>query len=310
MTTPAPFDARSLLCIPADAERFFAKATDRGADLILLDLEDGVAPTAKAQARAALLRAVASLHAKGALVYVRVNNEPALLSDDVLATVRSGADGIMMPKVETPQELSRLDVAIASAEQASERQATSVRIVALIETPSGVCRAVDIARASTRLVSMGLGAEDFATAMGIEPLMEALSGPAQMVAIAAVAAGLHPIGLPGPVGDFVDLDAYRGVAERGRMLGIRGAVCIHPAQVRVLNEVFGGSEAQLAQAQHVVTAFDAALAAGKGAIALDGRMIDAPIANRARLFLARKRRAVMPTNPAAVDEATLGATTS
>lgn len=298
MTSPAPFDARSLLCIPADAERFFPKAADRGADLILLDLEDGVAPPAKARARAALPGLVGHLQARGACVFVRVNNEPGLLAQDLLASVRSGADGIMMPKVEAPDELARLDADMLREERAAGRPPHGMRVIALIETPLAVCRAMDIARASPRLVSMGLGAEDFSTAMGMEPVIGALSVPAQMVAMAAVAAGLHPIGLPGPVGDFTDLAAYRAIAEHARMIGIRGAICIHPAQVLILNQVFGGSEAQLAAAELVVAAFDAALAQGKGAIALDGRMIDAPIANRARLLLARNRRRIT-TNPAA-----------
>ena len=136
---------------------------------------------------------------------------------------------------------------------------------------------------------MGLGAEDFSAAMEIAPTVEALRYPTQAVAIAAVAAGLHPIGLPGPVGDFSDLAAYRVVAEQALTIGNRGAICIHPAQVGVLNDVFGGSEAQVAAAERVVAAFDAALAMGKGAIALEGRMIDAPIANRARLLLARSQ---------------------
>lgn len=283
------FDARSLLCIPADAERFFVKAADRGADLIVLDLEDGVAPAVKARARAALLALVEALHGKGALVYVRVNNEPALLSQDVQAAVYSGADGIVMPKVEAPEELAQLDADMKIHECAAGREPSSMRLIALIETPQGVNRAADIARASPRLVSMGLGAEDFSAAMEIAPTVEALRYPTQAVAIAAVAAGLHPIGLPGPVGDFSDLAAYRVVAEQALTIGNRGAICIHPAQVGVLNDVFGGSEAQVAAAERVVAAFDAALAMGKGAIALEGRMIDAPIANRARLLLARSQ---------------------
>lgn len=283
------FNARSLLCIPADEERFFARAADRGADLVLLDLEDGVAPAMKAQSRGALLALVKALHEKRALVYVRVNNDPALMPQDVLAAVYSGADGIVMPKVEAPQELTQLDAVMKTHEYAAGREPDSMRLIALIETPQGVSRAADIARASPRLVSMGLGAEDFSAAMEIEPSVDALRYPTQAVAIAAVAAGLHPIGLPGPVGNFSNLAAYRVLAEQALTIGIRGAICIHPAQVSVLNDVFGGSEAQVAAAERIVAAFDAALAIGKGAIAVDGRMIDAPIANRARLLVARRR---------------------
>jgi citrate lyase subunit beta/citryl-CoA lyase len=116
MTTHADFDARSLLFIPADAERFIAKGAERGADVIILDLEDGVAPTSKPKARAALPSAVKQLHAGGATVFVRVNNEPELLANDVAAAVASGADGIVMPKVESPQELEKLDADLAREE--------------------------------------------------------------------------------------------------------------------------------------------------------------------------------------------------
>ena len=300
MTATPEFDARSLLFIPADAERFIAKGAARGADVIILDLEDGVAPASKAMARAALPAAVRQLHAGGATVYIRVNNEPALLAGDVAASVASGADGIVMPKVESPQELERLDADLTREENFAQRPQQVVRLIVLIETPQGVVQAAAIARASPRLVAMCFGAEDFSTSMGIDPLTEGMSWPAQSVAIAAAAAGIEPLGLPGTVGDFSNPVAYEALALHAKRIGIRGAVCIHPAQVAVLNDVFGGTDAEAAAAQRLLDAFDAGIAQGKGAIALDGKMIDVPIANRARLFLQRRnarnaRRLQAPT---------------
>ena len=124
--------------------------------------------------------------------------------------------------------------------------------------------------------------------MGIDPLTEGMSWPAQAVALAAAAAGIEPLGLPGTVGDFSNPEAYRALAVHAKRIGIRGAVCIHPAQVQVLNDVFGGTDAEAAAAERLLAAFDAGIAQGKGAIALDGKMIDVPIANRARLFLQRR----------------------
>ena len=288
MNPSADFDARSLLFIPADADRFIAKGAERGADVIILDLEDGVAPSSKAAARAALLAAVQQLQQGGATVYVRVNNEPDLLDGDVTAAVASGADGIVMPKVDAPGQLVQLDSDLAREELNSSREPQVMRVIALIETPQGVCHAPDIARASPRLVAMCFGAEDFATAMGIDPLTEGMSWPAQAVAIAAAAAGIQPLGLPGTVGDFSNPEAYRALAVHARRIGISGAVCIHPAQVQVLNDVFGGTDAEAAAATRLLEAFDAGIAQGKGAIALDGKMIDVPIATRARLFLQRR----------------------
>ena len=288
MTHPADFDARSLLFIPADAQRFIAKGADRGADVIILDLEDGVAPSAKAAARAALPVALTQLHQGGATVFVRVNNEAALLAADVSAAVAAGADGIVLPKVESPRQLEQLDATLARDEHFAGRPQQGVRLLVLIETPEGVVQAASIARASTRLVAMCFGAEDFSTAMGIDPLQEGMSWPAQAVAVAAVAAGIHPLGLAGTVGDFSNPLAYRELAVHAKRIGMRGAVCIHPAQVQVLNEVFGGTVEEAAAATRLLAAFDAGIAQGKGAIALDGKMIDVPIATRARLFLQRR----------------------
>lgn len=283
----AGFHARSILCVPADQERFVRKAVERDADVILLDLEDGVAPAAKEAARAGLRRHVAFLRGQGAVVYVRINHIAHLLSADLAACVGGGADGIVMPKVERPDEIHAVDLQLQRMERDHGTEPGRTRILALVETPLGLRNAPDIATASARLVSMGIGAEDFATTMQMDPCVASLSYPAQSVAIAAVAAGLHPTGLPGPVGEFTDLAAYRNVVEAARVLGIRGAICIHPLQVPVLNEVFGATPAELARARRIVEAFDAAERSGKGAIAQDGRMIDAPIANRARELLRR-----------------------
>ncbi len=296
------FQARSMLFLPADAGRFIAKAPQRGADLIVLDLEDGVARSAKARARASLAAHTAQLQGAGSLVYIRVNHEAALLQDDVVAAVEAGADGLVLPKVELPEQLLRFDDAVSRAEAGAGRTTASVKLIVIIETPKGVCNAAEIARASPRLVALCFGPEDFATDMGIAPAREGLAWPAQAVAIAAVAAGLEPLGMAGSVGDFSDLAAYRELAHHARSIGVRGGVCIHPAQVEVLNEVFAGSEGEARAAERIVAAFDKALADGQGSIALDGRMIDEPIANRARQFLQRRQGLRQKAAPLPVQE--------
>jgi citrate lyase subunit beta/citryl-CoA lyase len=114
-----------------------------------------------------------------------------------------------------------------------------------------------------------------------------MSVPAQIVALAASAAGLHPMGLPGTVAEFTDADAYRAVAMKARRIGMRGSICIHPAQVQVINEVFGGTAEEADRARRLLAVFDVSVAAGRGAIAHEGKMIDEPIAIRARRFLQR-----------------------
>jgi citrate lyase subunit beta/citryl-CoA lyase len=289
MNLPAVLEFRSILFVPADAERFLAKAASRGADAIVLDLEDGVAPSAKGAARAALADATRRLHEAGAFVFVRVNLAPELFAQDLRAAVAADADGIVVPKVEDSAQLAEVDREILSAEVAQGRESGTVRVLALLETPLGVLRAAEIAKASQRLVGMCFGSEDFATAMGVVPGPEALALPAQMVAMAAVAAGLQPLGLPGSVGNFTDLAGYRELVWRAKRLGVRGATCIHPAQVTVLNEVFASTPEELAAAERLVAAFDAALREGRGSISVDGKMVDAPIADRARALLQRRR---------------------
>lgn len=298
MNCQTSWEPCSLLFVPADAKRFIAKAGLRGADIVVLDLEDGVAPLSKSAARAELAATTDQLHNVGAVVFVRVNNVFDLLGEDVRAAVSSGADGIVMPKVEQPQQLSQLDDFISNAELVAGRLAGSVRVIALIETPLGVCRAFDIGQSSSRLTALCFGSEDFATAMGVDPSPEALAWPAHAVAVAAVAAGLQPLGIAGSVANFSDINAYRELIVQSKRLGMRGATCIHPAQVEVLNQVFGGTDDEVAAAERLIAAFEAGLREGKGAIALDGLMIDEPVANRAKIFLSRRKsRTQKPTSP-------------
>ena len=290
--TEGKFEPCSIMFVPADSERFVMSAHTRGADVICLDLEDSIAPSAKAAARTALARGVAHLHAHGCVALVRINHDPALLAADVAASVSSGADGVVLPKAEAPEQLARLAADLALEEQRCSRSSTRLLMMGIIETPKGLVRAADIAQSTPRLAALGFGADDFATAMGIAPLQEAMTHPVQAMAIAAASAGLHAVGLPGSVGGFSDMPAFRNLAVAARTLGLGGSFCIHPAQVPVLNEVFGGTDAERAEAAEIVAAFDIALAQGKASIALHGRMIDIPVASRARRLLGRRKGAV------------------
>lgn len=276
-----------MLFVPADQERFLAKAGQRGADALILDLEDAVARPAKAGARANLASFTLRLKSAGVPIYIRVNNEPELLAGDLQAAVAAGCDGLLMPKVDTPQQVLQLDEAMRRLEQQHDRTPGSIPVVALIESPLGICNAIAIANASKRLSGLLFGVEDFGAAMGMESRPEGMTGPAQAMAIAAAAAGLQPLGLPGSVADFSNPEAYRALAVHAKRIGMRGSVCIHPAQVPILNEVFGGSEEEAEHARRLLAAFDASVAAGQGAVAHEGRMIDEPIAVRARRFLQR-----------------------
>ncbi|HEX5327716.1 MAG TPA: aldolase/citrate lyase family protein, partial [Acetobacteraceae bacterium] len=136
-------------------------------------------------------------------------------------------------------------------------------------------------------VAISLGAEDFALSAGMLPEPEGLFYPKQHTVFAARAAGIMPLGFVGTVADYKDQPAFRAIVRRSRRLGFVGASCIHPLQVPVLNEEFAPTEAETAQAARMVAAYDAALAAGTGAVEFEGRMIDIPVVERAKGVLAR-----------------------
>lgn len=276
-----------MLFVPADRGQFVENAARRGADALILDLEDGVAAAAKAVARANLATFVPKLRAAGVPVYVRVNPDAALRLTDLEASIAAGADGVLAPKIECADDVLVFDAEIGRFEARLGKPAGSTALIALIESPRALGNITAIAQASARVEALLFGPEDFAAAMGIEPTPQGLAGPAQAVAIAAVAAGLQPLGLPGSVAGFTDLVAYREIVRCARAIGMQGTVCIHPAQVAVANEVFGGSADEAERARRLLKAFDAAAAQGRGAVAHEGRMVDQPVALRARKFLQR-----------------------
>lgn len=279
---------RSLLFVPADSERFIAGAASRGADALILDLEDGVSDQAKGLARQRLGRSVLAMRRTDQPVLVRVNHVPELLELDLVAALDAGADGIVLPKVESSQAMQAFDALLGHHTNLLGR-ATACPIIAVIETPRGVCNAHSIAQASSNLRALCFGPEDYSNAMEVDPTTDALAWPAQATANASVAAALIPLGLTFSVADFTNLAQYRRLATHAKRIGMRGAPCIHPSQVQVLNEVFSGTADEFRSAQALVDAFDAAVLRGSGSIAFDGRMVDRPVAERARRFLDRWR---------------------
>ena len=158
----------------------------------------------------------------------------------------------------------------------------------MVETASAFFRIAEIARAHPRLVGLNLGTEDFALSAGMLPEAEGLLMPKQMCVFAARAAGIMPVGVVGTVAEFHDLDGFRETVRRSRRLGFMGASVIHPSQVPILNEEFSANAAEIDHARRVVAAYDKALAEGVGAVTVDGKMIDVPIVERAKLLLERE----------------------
>ena len=271
---------RSALFVPLADERFLAKAHERGADALLLDLEDSVPPAHKVTARARLPAAASQLAAKGATVMVRVNSAPEYLADDLKVAAESAVAAVFLPKVENPEHVVAAEFLLARS---------SAKVVAMLESPAAVLDAVAIAHAGTRLAALVFGSEDYCACLGIASDRAALAWPAQMVATAARARGLAAFGQPGPVAEIADMAAYGRLLDSAKAMGFTGTLCIHPKQVAVANRVYSSTAEEIALAREVVAAFDAALREGRGAFALHGRMIDAPVVTQARATLARMR---------------------
>jgi citrate lyase beta subunit len=268
--------ARSLLFAPADDERKLAKALAGDADAVVADLEDAVAPEAKPAARAVVGRLFAGADG-GPLRLVRVNAAgTAFHEEDVALTNALRLDGVVLPKA-TPEAIDGLGE-------------DGPPVVAIAETAQGVRLAYEVA-ARPRVVALQIGAVDLGAELGLEPRadgLELLYVRSKLV-LDSVAAGIRP-----PF-DVVHLDigadeALDAECRLARSLGLRGKACIHPGQIAVVNRAFSPSEAEVAWAEQVVAANDAAAAEGRGVFALEGAMIDRPVVERARRVLQETER--------------------
>jgi citrate lyase subunit beta/citryl-CoA lyase len=286
-----PLIARSLLFAPGDSERKLAKAGTSGADLVLLDLEDAVAPANKAEARRLVAEHLRTAE-RAQPQWVRINpldTEHALA--DLAAVVPHRPDGIMLPKA-TRTEADRLHHYLSALEAAAGHAAGAIRtIVVATETAPALFGLGDYA-GCPRLAALTWGAEDSATALGATDNRDEngeYDFPYQLfraLALAgAAAASVTPIETIH--GDFRDLDGLAKVAAKARRAGFRGMMAIHPDQVPVINRAFSPSENELERAERIVAAF--AANPGAGTIGLDGAMLDMPHLKRAQAVLAMPR---------------------
>lgn len=278
---------RSLLFVPVTAERFVAKAHTRGADGIILDLEDAILPAHKAEARAAIAAAVPRVSQQGAAVIVRVNRPLELAVPDIEAAVRPGVAALMLPKVMGPEHIRLLSELVAAREAAQGMDIGHTRFIALIETPEALPRLFAIAAADPRMAAMSVGGEDMATELGATPSPDSMYVWAMQGIAASRAAGILPMGSMGNFAQISDLENYRAGLKRGKGLGFAMASCIHPSHVPVINEEYGASAAEVDQARRLLAAFEEAAAEGLGAVAFEGSMVDLPVVNRARRLLER-----------------------
>jgi citrate lyase subunit beta/citryl-CoA lyase len=276
---------RSLLYVPVVAERFVAKAHERGADAVILELEDAVAPSEKDRART-LVRAAAATVAQGGVdVLVRINRPWRLAVRDIEASVDDSVQAFVLPKVDSAEHVLALAEVTAAVEKERGLPVGHTLFFPRIEGPKALLNAGAIADAHPRVVAIGLGSSDFTIATGMEAGGEGNAIASFQVVVAAVAAGRLPLGLVGSITDFRDLDVFRRVAERSRALGLRGAPCVHPSQVPILNEVFAPTDDEVERARRVVEKYEQALAAGEGAVLVDGEFVDVPFYEQAKRLL-------------------------
>jgi len=279
---------RSLLFVPVTARRFVDGAARRGADAIILDLEDSVAASEKERARGLVPESAAIVSRGGADVVVRINRPLRMAVRDIEAAVGPGVLALALPKADSAEHIRLLAEVVDEVEAERGMMPGATRLIAMVETAAAFFHLAEIARAHPRLCALTLGAEDFATSAGILPEAEALSMPKQMAVFAARAAGIMPLGFIGSIAEFHDLDGFRQTIRRSRRFGFVGAAVIHPSQVPILNEEFRPSAAEVDHARRVLAAYDKALAEGVGAVTVDGRMIDVPVVERARLLVERE----------------------
>src|SRR5215470_6910954 len=253
---------RSLLFVPVTREKFVASAHSRGADAIILDLEDSVPEADKQRGRDLIAAAAREVGRSGADVLVRINRPWQHAFRDIEAAALPAVAALMCPKVESAEHLLVIAELLDALEGQRGLACGQIKLVALIETAAGYFRAAEIAKATPRLVALSLGAEDFALSVGMEPIGETLQMPKQTVIIAARAAGILPLGFMGTVADFKDLEAFRQVVRRSRKFGFAAASCIHPSVVHVLNEEYGVAPEAADRARRMIAAYDAAIAQG------------------------------------------------
>lgn len=278
---------RSLMFCPANSERFISKAAERGADAIILDLEDSIAHTEKDHARLALTAAAMKIHAGGPDVLVRINRELDLAVSDIAAAVSSDVSALVLPKVKGPEHIQLISELLAVHELNRQLPIGHTRLIALVESAEALTKINQIATADARLIGLAVGGEDLATDLDAEPTADSLYVAKMLGVHAARAAGILPIGVVASVANVSGLEQYQAMLTRSRSLGFAGATCVHPSHVALINSTFSPRSAEIERAHRMLEAFAQAERAGLGAILFEGSMIDKPIVLRARRILAR-----------------------
>jgi citrate lyase subunit beta/citryl-CoA lyase len=280
---------RSLMFVPGHRQRMIDKALASAADVLFLDVEDGVPPAEKDLARetiASSLRTVAEQPPQGRhpLRLVRINAiGHERMHADLSTVLGPGLEGLCLPKVEYADQIREVDGLLAQPDPKGE-----IRYIASIESALGLINAAQIAAASPRMAGLMFGAEDFSKDLGLPTLRVAEASELLYArsAIIMAATAAHIQSIDGVWPDIQDPDGLLKDSLQARRLGFTGKSLIHPGQIEIVNNVFRPDEGEVEYAQRVIAAFEEGQARGDGAIALGGQLIDLPIVDRARRTLA------------------------
>lgn len=283
---------RALLYMPGDDMRKIQKATTLGVDCICMDMEDGVALNRKAEARQTIAQALQSLNFGAAERLARINAiGSGFESDDLAVVLPARPDGIVIPKVEYAEQIQWVSQMIAGYEELYGWSKESICLLAVVESARGVVNLPQIASADPRLQAIIFGAEDFAGDIGATRTREGWEVFYARSAVVTYAAAYDLQAIDMVYIDFQDIEGLRREAEQGARMAFSGKQIIHPNQVAPVQEAFTPSDEAIAYALRVQQAFEEHQKAGKGAFALDGKMIDAPIMKSAQRVLAMARAA-------------------
>ncbi len=280
---------RSWMFVPGHRQRMIDKALGLNADAIMLDIEDGVAPSEKDAARRLIAETLGRERLPDSPArFVRINAiGHARMDADLEAVFRPGLDGLVLPKVETPDEVLRVDAILKEREAALKIDPGSIKLLVAIESPGGLLSAPAIAGCSRRVIGLMFGAEDFGRELGLPTAREAEARDMIYArsALVVAAASAHVQAVDGVWVDLKDTEGLWAFARQSRRLGFSGMSLIHPSQIDSINSVFSPTPEELDYAEQVVKAYEEAVARGDGSIAFGGQLIDLPIVERARRTL-------------------------
>jgi len=281
---------RNPLFVPGNRPDMLEKAQGLAPDAYIPDLEDSVPPEEKLNARKVTALTLARLAEAGPLVIPRVNSrDTGLMEGDLEAVVGPHTFGVSVGKVQSAADINHVAAIIERLEMRTGLELGRIKIVPWIETAAAIVHAYEICSVSPRVFAVAFGAEDFTRDMEVERTEDdsEIAYPRSAVCIAARAAGVPA--LDTPYFGFKDLEGLRRTSRDARRFGFRGKFAIHPSQIDIIHEVFSPSTEEIEQAKRVVTAFEEGERFGKGAISLDGQLIDVPVVERARNLLERAK---------------------